>query len=113
MLLYIFCAFCHLAAFFFADAGFDVWLTNWRGTTYSRKHLIKDPDTTFGDYWNFSWWEIGFHDLAAIIDYVLNETVNSKLYYVGHSQGTTALMVLLSERPEYNAKIHAASLMVY
>lgn len=33
------------------------------------------------------------------------------MYTVAHSQGTTCLMTLLSERPEYNDYIYAASLM--
>lgn len=37
--------------------------------------------------------------------------MSSKLHYVGYSQGTTSLLVLLSEKPEYNDKIHIASLM--
>lgn len=37
--------------------------------------------------------------------------MSSQVYYVGHSQGTTTLLVLLSERPEYNDKIKVASLM--
>lgn len=62
-------------------------------------------------FWDFTWYEMGIYDNSAVIDYILRGTGNEKLYYVGHSQGTTTLMVLLSERPEYNEKIYAASLM--
>lgn len=54
---------------------------------------------------------MGIYDLPATIDYVLNKTNNQKLYFIGHSQGTTAFMCLLSEKPEYNEKIHVASLL--
>lgn len=54
---------------------------------------------------------MGIYDQPAIIDYILAKTNSSKLYYVGFSQGTTSLLVMLSERPEYNSKIYAASLM--
>lgn len=54
---------------------------------------------------SYSWHEIGYYDLPAMIDYVLEKTGHSKLYYIGHSQGTTAFYVMMSERPEYNAKI--------
>lgn len=49
--------------------------------------------------------EIGIYDLSASIDYVLKETGAKKLQYLGHSQGTTAFFILLSEKPEYNDKI--------
>lgn len=52
-----------------------------------------------------SWHEIGYYDLPAMIDYVLKTTGHSQLYYIGHSQGTTAFYVMGSERPEYNAKV--------
>lgn len=48
---------------------------------------------------------IGVYDLAAQIDYVLEKTKQKKLSLVGHSQGTTAGLVLLAERPEYNDKV--------
>lgn len=44
-------------------------------------------------------------DLPAMIDYVLKHTKQKTLRYIGHSMGTTTLFVLLSTRPEYNAKI--------
>lgn len=91
-----------------ADQDYDVWMGNARGNVYSRKHLIYNPDGSPDDrkkFWSFSWDEIGRYDLPATIDYVLNETNQEKLFYVGHSQGTTAFFVMCSERPEYNAKI--------
>lgn len=63
------------------------------------------------EFWNFSWHEIGFYDLPAMIDYVLNTTQSSRTFYVGHSQGATVLMVLLTTRTEYNEKIAQAHLM--
>lgn len=54
---------------------------------------------------------MGLYDQPAVIDYILEKTMNTKLYYIGYSQGTTSIMVLLSEKPEYNDKIHIASLM--
>lgn len=49
--------------------------------------------------------DIGVYDLAAQIDYVLEKTKQKQVSLVGHSQGTTAGLVLLSERPEYNDKV--------
>lgn len=94
-----------------ADAGYDVFLANSRGNFYSRKHIHKNPDDPTSGFWNFSFYEMGIYDLPAVIDYVRKMTSNRKVYYIGHSQGTTSLMTLLSEKPEYNEKIHIASLL--
>jgi predicted alpha/beta hydrolase len=48
---------------------------------------------------------MGIYDLPAVIDYVLGQTSQKDLYYVGHSMGTTMFFVLTSSLPQYNAKI--------
>lgn len=50
----------------------------------------------------------GTMDLPAMLDYVLNETRQESLYYIGYSMGTTTLFTLLSTKPQYNAKIKLA-----
>ncbi|XP_020279750.1 lipase 3-like isoform X2 [Pseudomyrmex gracilis] len=92
-------------AFILADAGYDVWLGNARGTTYSRKHT--DLSVLDKEYWDFSWHEIGTRDLPATIDYILKTTRREKLFYLGHSEGTTSFFVMASERFEYQDKIEA------
>lgn len=57
------------------------------------------------DYWNFSFHEIGYFDLPAMIDYMLMSTNQTQFFSVGYSQGTSATMVMLTNRPEYNQKI--------
>ncbi|XP_017143217.1 lipase 3-like isoform X1 [Drosophila miranda] len=91
-----------------ADAGFDVWLGNSRGNTYSRLHKYMDPKHK--SFWNFSWHEMGTRDLPASIDYVLDRTCQRSLHYVGYSQGATQFLVMLSMRPEYNEKIKTSHL---
>lgn len=82
---------------------------NTRGSTWSRKHISIDPDAK--EFWDFSWHEIGVHDITAMIDFILQTTGQAKLFYIGHSQGATGLLVALSEIPDYNAKLYAAFLM--
>lgn len=69
-----------------ADAGFDVWLGNARGTYYSRRHVTLNPDEDL-EFWQFSWDDIGHKDLAASIDYVVISTGRPQLHFVSHSQG--------------------------
>lgn len=53
----------------------------------------------------FSYHELGIYDLPTMIDYVLYATEREKIFYVGHSEGTTQFLVMTSEKPEYNFKI--------
>ncbi|XP_022182087.1 gastric triacylglycerol lipase-like [Myzus persicae] len=92
-------------AYQLADNGFDVWLGNSRGNTYSRAHKSLSPDTE--EFWNFSFHEMGIYDLPATIDYILERTNQSQLYYIGHSMGSCMFFVMCSMRPEYNHKIRA------
>lgn len=96
-------------AYNFVDAGFDVWLGNARGNIYSRNNTKISLNHPY--FWNFSWHEIAEIDIAAMIDYILEKTGDTSLHYVGHSQGTTVYLVLMSYRPEYNDKIKTAHLL--
>ncbi|XP_072756353.1 lipase 3 [Anoplolepis gracilipes] len=88
-----------------SDAGYDVWLGNARGSTYSREHVsLSIHDKA---YWDFSWHEMGTRDLPATIDYILKTTGKEKLFYIGHSQGTTSFFVMATEVPEYQNKTQA------
>ena len=89
--------------FMLADAGYDVWLGNVRGNTYSRKH--KKYFVQSEKFWKFSFQEMAEYDLPSMIDYALNATGQQQLYYVGHSQGTMIAFAGLSENKELNKKI--------
>lgn len=48
---------------------------------------------------------MGIYDLPAEIDYIMTINPVDKIFYVGHSMGTTMFYVMASTRPEYNDKI--------
>lgn len=89
--------------FILADAGYDVWLGNTRGSSYSRAHKELSPEGK--PFWQFSWHEIGERDLPAMINFITNRSSYKKMHYIGHSQGTTAYFVMCNQRPEMQDKI--------
>lgn len=91
-----------------ADAGYDVWLANVRGTVYS-EHKYLSPETD--DFWDFSMDEIALYDMPATIDYIIASTGQSSVHYIGFSQGAIVFMMLMSKQPSYNEKIRTSHLM--
>ncbi|VDM75330.1 unnamed protein product [Strongylus vulgaris] len=90
------------AGFIFADAGFDVWLGNMRGNTYSIKHVNLNPKQD--KFWEFSWDEMAKYDLESMVSKALNVTGQQQLYYIGHSQGTITMFSKLSMDQAFSAK---------
>jgi lysosomal acid lipase/cholesteryl ester hydrolase len=83
---------------------YDVWFANTRGNPYSRRHVSLNPDKDV-QYWEYSFDEHGNYDVPATVDHVLRVTKKSKLFYMGHSQGTTNFFIMTSLKPEYNQKV--------
>ncbi|CAH0401934.1 unnamed protein product [Chilo suppressalis] len=84
-----------------SDAGYDVWMCNARGNYYSRGHLLERVNSS--RYWKFSFQEMGEYDLPAVINYVKKfKPIDEKINFIGHSMGTSALLVMLSTQPRYN-----------
>ncbi|XP_055912111.1 lipase 3-like [Eupeodes corollae] len=96
-------------AFILSDAGYDVWMGNARGNTYSKDHATLHP--LLPKFWKFDWHEIGMIDLPAMIDYVRYETGEEQVHYFGHSQGTTSFLVLNSLNTKFKSRIKSAHLM--
>ncbi|XP_072279372.1 lysosomal acid lipase/cholesteryl ester hydrolase-like isoform X2 [Pyxicephalus adspersus] len=89
--------------FILADAGFDVWIGNSRGNTWSRKHKTLSPDEE--EFWAFSFDEMAKFDLPAVVDFILQKTGQEQIHYIGHSQGTTIAFIAFSSMPELAKKI--------
>ncbi|CAD5233887.1 unnamed protein product [Bursaphelenchus xylophilus] len=90
------------AGFVFADAGFDVWMPNSRGNTYTNhvKYNRLQPD-----FWKFTADDMQKYDLPAVFDLIENVTGQSSVYYVGHSQGTVIMFAKLSDDPSFNRRL--------
>ena len=84
-----------------ADAGYDVWLGNYRGNTYSRNHTFLNPDALFNHkFWDFTWDEMAKYDIPSMVEKVLEVTGEEEIFYAGHSMGTTAFMAMGHYRPD-------------
>ena len=55
------------------DAGYDVWMSNNRGTRYSLGHKTLNAETE-PEYWDFSFDSEGKYDNKANINKILEVT---------------------------------------
>ncbi|KAL8199501.1 hypothetical protein R6Q57_013069 [Mikania cordata] len=94
-------------ALILADNGFDVWIANTRGTSFSRRHVSLDPDTP--EFWDWTWDEIAAHDLPAVIGFIFQQT-GQRIHYVGHSLGTLIALASFSEGKQID-KMKSAALL--
>jgi len=97
--------------FILADAGCDVWMGNFRGNTYSSNHTTLDPGDSGGKFWEYSWDEMAKYDIPAQVEKILEVTGKEKLFYIGHSMGTTTFMAMHHYRPDIAKKIQLGNLM--
>ena len=58
-----------------------------------------------------SWQEMGAYDIPAMIDKIKEVTGQEKMFYVGHSMGTTGLMAMANQKPEYQETIILANFL--
>ncbi|XP_063163536.1 lipase member M-like [Candoia aspera] len=89
--------------FILADAGFDVWLANNRGSRWCKRHQHLSHNEE--EFWNFSFHEMAMEDLPAIMHFILAKTGQKQLFYVGYSQGSTIGFIAFSALPALAEKI--------
>ncbi len=65
-----------------ADAGFDVWCLDPRGTGASER-----PELLFGHSWRYGFLEYAGEDAPAAIAHVCARTGHAQVLWVGHSMG--------------------------
>ncbi|KAJ8915893.1 hypothetical protein NQ315_015506, partial [Exocentrus adspersus] len=82
-----------------ADAGYDVWLGNYRGNAYSQEH---ENLTVFDEaFWDHSMDEVALLDLPSIFQTILKHTsYDNKIIFIGHSLGTSVSLMYAAEYPE-------------
>ncbi|XP_048526593.1 lipase 3 [Dendroctonus ponderosae] len=87
-------------AFQLADAGYDVWLGNYRGTEYSEGH--QSLNVTQKEFWDHSVDEIAKYDVPAMLQLVqYHSGAKGKTVYIGHSLASSVAMMFASERPAF------------
>ncbi|NWZ63828.1 LIPM Lipase, partial [Acrocephalus arundinaceus] len=89
--------------FVLADAGYDVWLGNSRGNTWSLKHKTLKPCQK--EFWQFSFDEMGKYDIPAELNFIMNKTGQKDVYYIGHSEGSTAGFIAFYTHPELAKRV--------
>lgn len=89
--------------FILADAGYDVWLGNSRGNTWSLKHKTLKPCQK--EFWQFSFDEMGKYDIPAELNFIMNKTGQKDVYYIGHSEGSTAGFIAFYTYPELAKRV--------
>jgi lysosomal acid lipase/cholesteryl ester hydrolase len=93
--------------FILADSGFDVWVGNVRGTRWSHGHVSLSEHSKA--FWDWSWEELAGYDLPVMIEFIYSVT-GSKVFYVGHSQGTIMAFAAFTQ-PEVVNMVAAAALL--
>lgn len=58
------------------------------------------------EFWNFSIDEFAFHDIPDSIEYILGNTSEASLSYIGFSQGTAQAFAALSIHPKLNQQVN-------
>ena len=67
------------------DEGYEVWLGNDRGTFYSNKHRRDGNWESLKERWDFSWADMGYYDMPAALDKIIEVSGKPKVTVIGYS----------------------------
>ena len=90
-----------------AEAGYDVWVANNRGTDFSQDHRSLTPEDP--EFWNFTWETMGKHDVPTMIRRVKEMTEMKKIFVIGYGQGAGMMFNALTNKDllrELNPSLH-------
>ncbi|ESN97502.1 hypothetical protein HELRODRAFT_185901 [Helobdella robusta] len=85
-----------------ADAGYDVWMGNVRGNTYSRQHVDYSPRDD--KFWNWSWDQMAEYDFPAMVNHIHNRT-KQPINFIGFSQGSLIAFSSFSRNQDISNKV--------
>ena len=69
-----------------AERGYEVWAGNNRGTLYS--NVNRNDDTwTLKEHWDFTWADMGTHDIRKFVERMIEVTGQPKVTLMGYSTG--------------------------
>ena len=85
-------------AFYLVNQGYDVWINNFRGNIYSRRHITLDPETD--EFWSFDMTDLRF-DHMANIQFIIDTTGYPQVHTFGFSFGGGTLAWALALEPEF------------
>ena len=88
-------------AFQLARQGYDVFLGNNRGNMNSPDHTTWTQQANPSQYFNYSFQDLGEHDLPTQINLALEKSGASKLTYLAHSQGTSQMFYALTTNQDF------------
>jgi len=73
-------------------AGYNVYLTNDRGTRNSRRHESLSPVEDAKKYFDYSFAELGVNDAPAVLNFVQTHSGGERVIYIGYSQSSTSIL---------------------